>query len=77
MTNFYVGDLIQYNRMNNKMPLYLKILEGKVGIIREVWNRQRIARIEWADIDTNTQWVSYSDMKLLNREHNIASQSRV
>jgi hypothetical protein len=67
-TRFCVGDLIQYNP-SPKQAVYYTKLNGKIGIIKELWNSQGIARIEWADTETISQWIAQHDMKVLNREH--------
>ena len=68
MDSLRVGDLIQYSAPTFQIRNYMELLNGKVGIVKRLWNKQRIAYIEWGDNSTQCQWVPYGDLKLLNRE---------
>lgn len=59
MDDWRVGDLVKYK---------LRHITDKMGMIREIRNKKKIAYIEWADNHVDSHWVSYDDMILLSRE---------
>jgi hypothetical protein len=67
MFEYQIGDLVQYH-IEPTVITYRRLLQNKIGLIRDIRNKQRLAYIVWADLDTSSQWVSYDDMRLLSRE---------
>ena len=68
ISEYKIGDLVQYH-IETTILAYRRIMQGKVGVITAIRNNTRAAYIKWSDIDANDTWVSYDDLKLLNREH--------
>jgi hypothetical protein len=67
MDDFKIGDLVQYH-IEPTVITYRRLLQNKIGLIKDIRNKQRLAYIVWADLDTNSQWIPYDDMTLLSRE---------
>lgn len=67
MIEYKIGDLVQYH-IEPTVITHRRLLQNKIGLIRDIRNKQRLAYIVWADLDTSSQWVSYDDMRLLSRE---------
>jgi len=77
MTDDYrVGDLVQYVISTKSSLYHRKYWQEKVGVIANIRKVQNIAYVKWSDPDANDTWISYDDLKLLNREHKTASETK-
>lgn len=67
MDDFKVGDLVQYH-IEPTILKYRRVWQNKVGVITAIRKVPRVAYIKWSDLDANDTWISYDDLRLLNRE---------
>lgn len=73
---FQVGDLVQYVISPRSSLYYTKYWQYKVGVVTNIRKVKNIAYVKWSDPDANDTWISYDDLKLLNREHKSASETK-
>lgn len=64
---FRIGDLVQYH-IEPTILKYRRVMQNKVGVITAIRDKSNVAYIKWSDLDANDSWVSYDDLRLLNRE---------
>lgn len=69
MTEYKVGDLVQFKATKLIMQPYRKMWDNKIGVVVAVRAKTEVAYIKWCDLDANDIWIRYDSLQLLNREY--------